>query len=151
MAARIEVRGQSELGRLAADLKAAGDPARGLRRDFYRGLQRSAEPMIRAAREEARRLPKGGGLAEYVEANLKGRVSTTSTRVRVVFSAPSQAAAAFKAARRKDVRRTRRNERERLMTPEQRAAREQLRSNKRRDAALRRAAVRQRRRANWSG
>jgi hypothetical protein len=142
MPVRLEVRGQAELRALSRQLKDFGD--KDLRREFHRALQRAAQPMIaRARREAGRRLPHRGGIAEYVEGHLQGRTTSAAgrnPRVRVVFSAPNQAAAAFKAERRGDVRRSRRRHREALMTPEQKAERAELRRAAARKAAASRRA-----------
>lgn len=72
--AAIEVVGVEQLAQVARDLKAAGD--RDLRRELFRGIQRSAKPLKAEAKSAALdELPKSGGLSVEI-ANSRWSVNT---------------------------------------------------------------------------
>ena len=71
---QVEIRGAHQLGALSKALRSAGDGGKGLRRDLYRGIQRSTkEPKAAATRTAASELPQRGGLAAEVA---RAKVST---------------------------------------------------------------------------
>jgi hypothetical protein len=64
----VEVIGGEELGRLARELKEAGET--GLKKELFRGLGRAGRPMKEAARQGALdTLPESGGLAAEIAAS----------------------------------------------------------------------------------
>lgn len=72
----LEIRGANQLADLSKRLKAAGEDGKGLRRELYRGIQRSTKPLKADARANTSRLPQSGGLAALIA---KGKL-TTKTR-----------------------------------------------------------------------
>lgn len=70
----LTIRGAEQLGHLARDLRAAGESGKGLRRELYRGINRTVKPIkAEAQRNAGKTLPQSGGLAALVA---KSRIST---------------------------------------------------------------------------
>jgi len=64
---QLEIRGAHQLGALSKAMRSAGEGGKGLRRDLYRGIQRSTkEPKAAAKQTAATELPQRGGLAAEV-------------------------------------------------------------------------------------
>jgi hypothetical protein len=86
MAGGVEVRvtGANQLKSLARDLKEAGGPARGLRRELLAAMRLAGKPMVEAAKTSARlNLPRAGGLnvwvADGAKIAVRNRVAATNT------------------------------------------------------------------------
>ena len=64
---QLEIRGAHQLGALSKAMRSAGEGGKGLRRDLYRGIQRSTKgPKAAAKQTAATELPQRGGLAAEV-------------------------------------------------------------------------------------
>ncbi len=73
----LRITGAHQLGDLAKELRRQGEAGKGLRRELYKGIQRSTKPLKADAKASAAaNLPHGGGLADLVAA------SKLSTRTR---------------------------------------------------------------------
>lgn len=71
--------GASDLAKLSADLKAAGN--RELRKEMLAGIRKVTRPAVEAVRLSAEvRLPRRGGLAQEVARGRIGARTTTTTR-----------------------------------------------------------------------
>lgn len=107
MELRLGGPGIKDLARLQRDLKAA---PKQLRREVYRALERSTQPLKEAAREGAREhLPQSGGLADRVAtASIKAKLrGGASPSLSLQASQTGAAADRFKKARSADKRATR--------------------------------------------
>jgi hypothetical protein len=70
----LRISGADQLGNLSKRLRAAGEDGKGLRKELYRGIQRTTKPLKADARQAAtQQLPSRGGLAAQVA---KSKLST---------------------------------------------------------------------------
>ena len=80
----VRVTGAEQLRALARDLKEAGGPARGLRRELLAAMRLAGKPLVEATKVSARdHLPKHGGLnvwvADGAKIAVRNRVAATNT------------------------------------------------------------------------
>lgn len=80
----VRVTGAEQLRALARDLKEAGGPARGLRRELLAAMRLAGKPLVQATKDSARaHLPHAGGLNEWVADGAKiavrNRLAATNT------------------------------------------------------------------------
>jgi hypothetical protein len=80
----VRITGANQLRALARDLKEAGGPARGLRRELLAAMRLAGKPLVDAAKESARaHLPRKGGLNTWVadgsKIAVRNRVAATNT------------------------------------------------------------------------
>jgi hypothetical protein len=80
----VRVTGAEQLRSLARDLKEAGGPARGLRRELLAAMRLAGKPLVDAPKASARaELPKAGGLNTWVadgaKISVRNRVAATNT------------------------------------------------------------------------
>lgn len=83
----MRITGANQLGDLARDLKAIGDKE--LRKELLRGIQKAAKPLAKVAAPAAarNRLPRAGGLNEFVATSkfaVRTRTSARNPGVRIV-------------------------------------------------------------------
>lgn len=76
--ADFELRGVNDLTQLAAALKQAGDPGRGLRRELSSSLNRETKHTRAELKGSFGALPSSGGLARLVESSALFSTSTTT-------------------------------------------------------------------------
>lgn len=83
MVTEIRVTGAEQLRALGADLRAAGDVGKGLRRELLASMRAAGRPLAEKVRQSARdNLPKRGGLNEWVaDSKISPRNSLTGKRV----------------------------------------------------------------------
>ncbi len=73
----VRITGAEQLAHLARELRRQGEAGKGLRKELYKGIQRSTKPLkVDAKASAAANLPQAGGLADLVAA------SKLSTRTR---------------------------------------------------------------------
>lgn len=86
--------GSAQLRQVAADLKAAGSPARGLRRNLTKNLRAAAQPIKKSAQENARNIPAHGpghtGLRVAVANATTVRVTTGRSVLVRVWTNPAR-------------------------------------------------------------